>query len=81
MLAEHKPSYHDVLEFVKTSSLQVPPYDINGVIHLLLAALDNLNQHWVDYDLQSIGEATTESQRQRLIQIGRFLETFTPEDD
>ena len=81
MDTNHTFSYREALEFVRTYSLDMPPYDVNGVIHLMLAALDNLSNHWLEADLQQIGEATTEQQRQRFIEIGRFFETYLPDDD
>jgi hypothetical protein len=74
-------TYEEAIHFVRTYSVGVPPYDVNGVVHLMLAAIDNLSQHWIESDLEQIGDSATEQQCQRLIEIGRFLETFVPEDD
>ncbi len=70
------PSYATVLEFVRTLSRRPddpPPYDVNAVIHLMLAALDNLRAQWVDGDLEQIARSATREQRRHLIAIGEFL--------
>ena len=69
-------SYATVHEFVRTYSRgpeAPPPFDVNGVIHLMLAALDNLRAGWIDADLEQIARSATREQRQSLIQIGQFL--------
>lgn len=75
-------NYETVLEYIRNYSLREPgPYDVNGVIHLMLAALDNLREVAIPVDLDQLGESVTEAQRQQLIAMGRFLETYVPEDD
>lgn len=69
-------SYATVREFVHTYSRgpgNPPPFDANAVIHLMLAALDNLRSYWVDADLEQIALSATKEQRQHLIKIGEFL--------
>lgn len=68
--------YATVLEFVRTYSRRPsdpPPYDLNAVIHLMLAALDNLRAVWLDGDLEQIALSATREQREHLIKIGEFL--------
>jgi hypothetical protein len=50
-----------------------PPFDVNGVVHLMLAALDNLRAHWIDGDLDQIALSVTQEQRLLLIKIGDHL--------
>jgi hypothetical protein len=54
------------------------PYDVNGVIHFMLAALDNLIDQWTEADFEQIGYSATAEQRQMRVNIGHFLSTFTP---
>lgn len=82
MAGDSELTYQDVLSYITTYAVDsVPPYDANGIIHLMLAALSNLNQYWVESDPELIGDLATPEERQRLIEIGRFLETYIPEDD
>lgn len=47
-------------------------YDFNGVVHLLLAALDNLREHALEEELESIGHTMTNEQRFFLKKIADF---------
>ncbi len=49
-------------------------FDANGVIHLMLAALDNLRSHMIEGDWEQIADAATDEQRALLIQLGAYLE-------
>lgn len=44
----------------------------NGVIHLALAALDNLAEHGINADWDQLADAATEEQKDLLIAIGQF---------
>jgi hypothetical protein len=57
------------------------PYDVNGVIHFILAALDNLMEQWIDADFEQLTYSATAEQRQMLIKIGDFLKAFSPEPE
>ena len=56
------------------------PYDVNAIVHFMLAALDNLRERGIDADFEQIGYSVSDDQRQQIILMGRFLETFTPEN-
>ena len=69
-------TYATLRELVRTYSRRPsdpPPYDANAVIHLMLAALDNLRAHFIDGDLEQIALSATREQREHLIKIGEFL--------
>ncbi len=57
--------YESVIEFVRNWSADTknPPYDVNGTLHLMLAALDNLREHATDDELQEIGHSMSDDQR------------------
>ncbi len=46
------------------------PYDVNGVIHLALAALDNLAERGIKADWEQLADAADEEQKDLLIAIG-----------
>jgi len=50
------------------------PFDVNGVIHLMLAALDNLRDHLIEGDWDQIAASANEEQKAMLIRLGSFLE-------
>jgi hypothetical protein len=69
--------YDDVLAYVgsyRNGHGDVAPVDVNGVIHLMLAAVDNLREHMIDADLEQLADAVSASQRETLIRFGAFLE-------
>lgn len=69
-------AYGPVLEFVRNYTSgpnDPPPFDVGGVIHIMLAALDNLHEHWLEVDLDQIALSVTPEQRQHLIKFGEFL--------
>ena len=45
-------NYQKVENYLKKFSLEVPPYDPNGAIHLLKAIIENLQEHFMDYDFE-----------------------------
>ena len=53
---------------------EAAPYDLNGVTHLALAALDNLREHWIEGDGEQILESASQEQKDFLIDLGKFLE-------
>lgn len=76
-----KMHYQDVLAYVrqyKNSQGEDISYDVNAVVHLMLAAFDNLREHWIDGDLDQLGNAMTDEQRQEFVRIGRLLEGHIP---
>lgn len=77
-------TYATVHELVRTYSCRPsdpPPYDVNAVIHLMLAALDNLRAHGIDSDLEQLALSATREQREHLIKIGEFLRDTPMEHD
>jgi hypothetical protein len=65
MLPMHRFDYDSVIDFVRKWSTdpQNPPYDFNGTVHLMLAALDNLREHAMEHELEDIGQSMTDDQR------------------
>ena len=63
-------SYEELREhlrqFVNAAGEPVP-YDFNGVVHLLLASLDNLRQNALEAELEDIGESFDDEQAAFLI--------------
>ena len=79
-----KMSYEDVRDYVRHYSNEPGepgPYDLYGVIYLMLAGFDNLRQYWMDDDLDVLGQVMSAEQRRDFVRIGRLLEGFTPEPD
>ncbi|MGH9842880.1 MAG: hypothetical protein ACREEM_29430 [Blastocatellia bacterium] len=54
--------YEEVLAYIRQHN-HPNQYDFNGVVHLLLAALDNLHVHAREDELEFIGHSMTEEQR------------------
>jgi len=70
--------YDEVLAYVRSYANghgDEVPYDNNGVIHLMLAAFDNLREHWRDADLDQLRESMTAEQRQDFVRIGQLLDS------
>ena len=57
-------NYEAVREYVRRYNVDTGyDYDANGVVHLLLAALDNMREHFHESDLDAIAYALTDEQR------------------
>ena len=67
-------TYDSVTEFIQTWSTdpQNPPYDFNGTVHLMLAALDNIRENAMEHELEDIGHSMTDDQRFFLEKIADF---------
>lgn len=68
--------YDDVLAYVgsyRNGHGDVAPFDVNGVIHLMLAAVDNLREHMIDADLEQFAESVSAPQREALIRFAEYL--------
>lgn len=68
--------YDDVLAYVgsyRNGNGDVAPFDVNGVIHLMLAALDNLREHMIDADLEQLADSVSAPQRETLIRFAEYL--------
>lgn len=44
--------YEEVVEYLKEYSTKEPPYDPVGAIHLFKAAMENLQQHFIENDFE-----------------------------
>jgi hypothetical protein len=73
MTARFHPDYETLLAYIRNYSTDEPPYDVVGVIHLLLAALENLREHRIEADLEDFARCATPEQREYLIEVGQFL--------
>ncbi len=47
----HQLKYEEVVDYLKTFSTKQPPYDFNGLLQLVAAALENLRRNGSDQDL------------------------------
>ena len=67
-------TYQSAVEFIRTWSTdpQNPPYDFNGAVHLMLAALDSIREHAMEHELEDIGHLMTDDQRFFLKKIADF---------
>ena len=54
--------YSEVEHYLRTFSTSEPPYDFNGLLHLVLAGTDNLREHAIDRDFQDFVCAITDQQ-------------------
>jgi hypothetical protein len=50
-----------IRQFVNSAG-EPAPYDFNGVVHLMLAALDNLSHNALEAELEDIGKSFSEEQ-------------------
>ena len=57
-------SYDDILQGIREWSTDPnnPPYDFNGVIHLLAAAIDNLRDNAMQSEIDEIAESLSSDQ-------------------
>lgn len=71
-------SYEDVKDFLRSyrnSFGDEVPYDVNGIIHLMLAVVDNLRTHWVEGDGEQLQVSISEEQSAFLIELSKILST------
>ena len=54
--------YSEVERYLRAFSTSEPPYDFNGLLHLVLAATDNLREHSTDQDFLDFSCAITDEQ-------------------
>ena len=61
-------SYKDVEDYLRHfgTDPQQGPYDFNGLIHLMLAILDNFRENGIEGDFEHICYSMTDPQRQFL---------------
>jgi len=60
--------YEDILHYLRTYSTS-GPYDPNGLLHLILAAVDNLRQHAIDQDFDDYAETISDDQAMVLTRL------------
>jgi hypothetical protein len=54
--------YSEVENYLRTYSGSEPPYDFNGLLHLVLAGTDNLREHAIDQDFRDFACAISDEQ-------------------
>ena len=74
-------TYAEVHAYVLNYQIDNPHYNPNGAIHLMLAALDNLQKNGLEVDFEEIPATATKEQRKLLIKIGRLVESYIPDED
>jgi hypothetical protein len=65
-------SYEDLLAYLRrfvNFGGDPVPYDFNGVVHVMLAALDNLRHNASEAELESIGESFSAEQAAFLLKL------------
>jgi hypothetical protein len=70
----NEPEYSEVERYLRRFSTLEPPYDFNGLLHLVLAATDNLREHATDQDFLDFARAITDEQA---LFLRRLLDTRT----
>ena len=60
--------YEWVREYLRTYS-NTPPYDFNGLLHLVLAAVDNFREHHLECDLQDYASVVSDDQAEFLLKL------------
>jgi hypothetical protein len=56
------------------------PYDVNGVVHLVLALLDNLRANALPAELQQISGAFTDEQAAFFLQLAEYVRRRAPDE-
>lgn len=67
--------YDELVGLVRTYNLgpdNPSDYDFNGVVHLMLAALDNLREHALEAELEDICYSMDDRQREFLQRVAKF---------
>jgi hypothetical protein len=79
---ENKITYTDMINYIHTYSTNpnTSPYDFTGVVHLMLAALDNLQMYGCDAELENIGYCLTDTQRMFLKKVAEYACQITDAD-
>ncbi len=57
-----KLGYAEVKNYLETYSTAEPPYDFNGLLHLVLAGVENLRQNAIDQDLPDFAPSISDEQ-------------------
>ncbi len=66
----------NVEEYLRAYSLDTGSFDFNGLLHLVLAGVDNLKKHHIDADLESYSCNITDEQAEFLLKILDFRKRF-----
>ncbi len=61
--------YEDVEQYLRTFSTQEPPYDFAGLLHLVLAGIENLREKVVEGDILENAHFLTDAQANFLQQL------------
>ncbi len=61
--------YEDVEQYLRTLSTQEPPYDFGGLLHLVLAGIENLRENVVEGDILENAHFLTDAQANFLQQL------------
>lgn len=82
MKRDELETYEDLLEYLRTYtswSEDKHLYDLGGIVHLMLALLDNLQAHTNQGDLDNMAYYFTDTQRQFIAQIAEYANRLTDE--
>ena len=55
-------NYEDVQQYLRTYTTEEPPYDFNGLLHLVLAGLENLRVNAIGQDYIAYACSITDDQ-------------------
>ena len=72
--------YEELHAEIRHYGMQEPPYDTNGVVHLMLAALDNLRENAFEVEMEMIADLMTDEQRFYLKKIADYACRRTDEE-
>ena len=75
--------YKDVEQYLRTFATEKPPYDFGGLLHLVLAGIENLRENVADGDILEHAHSITDAQaiflQQLLERRAESLEWFKNE--
>jgi hypothetical protein len=54
--------YGEIKRYLSTFSTEEPPYDFNGLLHLVLVGVDNLRAHSIETDFLDFAFSITDEQ-------------------
>ena len=61
--------YDDVEQYLRAFSMEEPPYDFGGLLHLVLAGIENLRENVADGDILEYAHSITDAQANFLQQL------------
>lgn len=74
-------SYEDLLAYLRhfvNFQGDPAPYDFNGVVHLMLATLDNLSQNVSEAELEDMAGSLSDEQEAFLLKLADYLRRGRP---